>query len=231
MNIIFDGVLILILVISIYKGYKDGFVKTLLSFISLIIAGAIAFFIANFLSGLIYINIISPNIINSVINNENFSSTNIIDSTKMVLEILPQLTGNLVDYSQNNFGEVLQIVTGNFQGTDADLINKIIDVTLGPIIKSAVTLAIWCVLFLIMIPVTRIMIRKFKYINNIPIIGGVNKVLGLVSGTLIGAVFVFVVVVGLRVGVLFSNEKTLSYEINNTVIVKPIYDIVTEKIF
>ena len=231
MNIIFDGVLILILVISIYKGYKDGFVKTLLSFISLIIAGAIAFFIANFLSGLIYINIISPNIINSVINNENFSSTNIIDSTKMVLEILPQLTGNLVDYSQNNFGEVLQIVTGNFQGTDADLINKIIDVTLGPIIKSAVTLAIWCVLFLIMIPVTRIMIRKFKYINNIPIIGGVNKVLGLVSGTLIGAVFVFVVVVGLRVGVLFSNEQTLSYEINNTVIVKPIYDIVTEKIF
>lgn len=114
---------------------------------------------------------------------------------------------------------ILDTDTQNFAETITDNLVK-------PIILVPVRALIFTVIFVIILIILTLLTKLFKKINDIPIIGGVNKVLGAVTGLIQGFIVIFVICIFTQLIISLTDNSLMvlnTMTIDETSIFRKIY--------
>ncbi|MBP5308755.1 MAG: CvpA family protein [Clostridia bacterium] len=234
-NYIGDGILILILLLSVAIGAKKGFLGVIVGFLGGVITIVLATMLCKPVAALIGDSFgLRPVLQNYFGGAFNFSAE---VYTTPVKDLTSEQISNAIQGL--NLPAFLNDAIANLIHSKIEASNIAADVTLQMMIVdgitgAALTAIAWFSLFVLMIIIFSIIKHFVKAFNNIPIIGPVNKLLGAVL-CLVIAVFVICVLMYLFVLMSGSVPAAVDY-VNDSLLLKWLYDnnplaIVLNKLF
>lgn len=203
MGIILDIIIIAIIAISIFLGYKKGLIKVAVKLFAFLIAIIVS---------LMFYKPVTNIIINNTEIDENIEKAIIENGTKKIeesneeeknnfLEEMQQYIGNAVTQTQN------EIVENAAKEISIKLINII----------AIVGLFIGTRLILILLTFIS------DLITNLPIIKQFNKIGGIIYGAIRGLVLIYVILAIAYLVVSISANNTIYNAINSTIITQFMY--------
>lgn len=226
-KIIIDLIFVLIVAISSIIGYKRGIIKMLFPMIALIICVILTGIISRPVGDYIYEKTsISSNVREKVsskikLDIDDSSDISNTDENKALDKIhLPEVIREKIK-ENNNYTQYAILKVENFNDYVIEYITKLIINIMGYIIS-----------FILILIVLRVIIKLLDIVCKIPLVGGVNKLLGLVAGLIIGIIIAWIVTLFLSVAfydvyksgvdykdgileLIFSNNIILKKIINN----------------
>ena len=107
-----------------------------------------------------------------------------------------------------------------------DYATAITDNAVKPVVLVPMRALIFAVLFAIILIVLNILARLMRGINRIPLVGGINKILGAAAGFVQGAIVVFLICIFVQVVVALSENELIflnTMTIDESFIFKKIY--------
>lgn len=197
--LILDGILILILVASIFDGRRKGFVKTVLSLAVTIISVIIAKEFAPQLADWVNTNFIHDTGVQWL---ANLISDNITSGTQAVVDAIPQTVAEAVTAFANTKVETLVSgVTDSAQITA--VAEKIYNAAELAFINAFITVVSFLVIFIASKTVLSVGASLVNGIFRLPVLKGINKFFGGLAGALKGAIAVVIIcmVLGMCTGI------------------------------
>ncbi len=226
-GIIIDVVLVTILVIFGIIGFNKGFLKSLISLFSWVVCLVIAIFTAKYVASWIngiydFSSLIGGKIAESLSSTNDFFSQTIasFESKDAILEGINNIEGLN--------GVLKQIIRMVFSNTNVDMtseetVGAIAGASLGHVIMIIIA---GVLVFIVLKIIVAILSRLFDNIERTKILGGLNKVFGLIFGVLkAGCVIVVLncILVGLSLIPAVNNTITPVIQ-DNTHIEKFVYN-------
>lgn len=183
MNYVLDIIVLSILAITIITSFKKGFVRSLLEFVSVILAFFIAKTYSPIVSEYISQNIISKTV-EAYLSKAASSNANLINTINSISDIFKNI--NDTEILNELAGIKLNIASQNIS------VDKIIDSLTQSISNSISSVIAFILVFIVSIIAIKIIIVLIDAIFKLPVIGTINKILGIILGLLKGILFVFV---------------------------------------
>ncbi len=178
---LYDIIVILIILISIFAGYKIGAAKTILTFIGSVCCFLIAVFLGDYLSTLTYDNFVSESILSTVTQSLN------ANGGVIMTEDMPAL----VRFALNFAGEDVKALIDNAVSSAPTLIAQSVETALKPIILSLLSFIFTAIIFVVVYFLFRVLVLKLLLnIFRLPLIKGVNSILGAVFGLINSVLFI-----------------------------------------
>jgi uncharacterized membrane protein required for colicin V production len=198
---VIDVLVIIFLLFSVFRGYKKGLAKIIVSFIGFIIAVILAFSFNSSLSEYIINNTEIDNSIKKVMAGGVETALNSRNS----LPNLPVQQNNFFIDIINNFG-----------------VNEGIDTIANNITVSIIKLASFIIIFLITITIFYIVQMMLNVVFDLPILDGINALGGAIAGLIMGVLKMWVILT--IISFIIPFVKGISDLINTTVLTKILYD-------
>lgn len=228
---IYDIVVIVVLIVCIIYGSVKGFLSIFTSFVGKILAFILALLLSGTLARLTYNSFIEPKIAETIStkieetlnNNENATSK----------EIIEKATEGMPEFIRKTALSFADTITINDEKS-SEISKTIEESVVSPIVLSALEILIFIILLTIFLIMVKFLTKAFGEVNEIPIIGKFNKLLGAVAG-IIYAVAIIIVISYLVKGMVLltgnDNEILNNDTIENSKIFSYIYkqDIPTYK--
>ncbi|MBQ9795600.1 MAG: CvpA family protein [Clostridia bacterium] len=224
-GIIIDVAIILVVIISAILGLKKGLLKSVLSIFSwgvcLIVAIFTAKYVANWINGLYdFAGLLGNKISNGLTKSNEFFSTSIntFANKEEIIANLPSSTNGLLKQLIKSI-----FSTSSVDMTSSETIGTFVGDCLGNICMVIIS---GLLIFIILKIVVAILSKLFDNLEKTKVIGGLNKLLGLVLGLLRAGLIIVainVVLVGLSL-VPAVNKLTTPLIKDNTHIEKVIYN-------
>jgi len=199
MSILVDLILIAIIALFTFIGYKQGLVKSVIKIMS--------FFIAIIISFILYIPIS-----NAIIDNTNIDE-NIKEA--MVQKILPENT----EANEDTKIDIQDSLTQKLIGDANNTVSEVAQAFTVKLIRVAVLL----ILFIVIKIVLRIVLALTSIIDKIPGLKQINKAGGTIYGFIKGVIIVFTVLGVIYLASPLMGEDTAK-TIDNTIITKAMYN-------
>ena len=177
-GMIIDGILIIVLLLTAIKGYKDGFLSAAIN-----LAGNLGRYVAKNYAQVFFEKVLRSGLIERSYNylSQNRQSTDISEALASVLDNLPQsFVEKVVSAAQN----AAQGVLAPTQDSAAVLVDEFIAPMLLPVIAAG----LFVITFLVVGILCKILARRLKIVNEVPLIGTANKIAGFLMGTASGVV-------------------------------------------
>ncbi len=228
-GLIIDIILVIIVAIFAIIGFNKGFFKSILSLFSwvvcLIVAIVLAKYVANWINGIYDLTSLIGSKIESALSgmgdvfNNTIASYNSADATAE--SVKTAILADIQKVSGMN-GVLLQFIIMVFNNTAFDptseaTIGNILGMSIG---HMCVVLIAGILVFIVLKIVVALLTKLFDRISKVKVIGGLNKVLGLVLGALKGAcivVIINIIVVALSLIPAVNNVITPVIQDNTTV--------------
>lgn len=233
LGIIIDIFVIALLVIFALIGLKKGLFKSILSIFSwgvcILIAVLTAKYVAGWINGLYdFSSLIGKNIAQSLTKMDAFfgQSVNVYEAAGQdaLIKAIPSNVNSFVK-------QLIKVVFSNTKVdmSSTDTIGSIVGSSLGHICMIVIA---GILVFIILKIATALLTKLFDKMSKTRVIGGLNKILGLVLGLLKGALVVAVVnVVLVALTLMPAVNKTITPLIqDNTHVEKVVYN-TTDKLF
>lgn len=192
MYIIIDVLLILILFLFLYSGYKQGFIKAGIGFICFAVSFVLASILSPIISTYVYDSFISQRLISSINNALNASQYGLAKKTIAVMESLPKFLTNSFEsckISASNISAIL-IKEKDPAKEISNLVRPMINSILNPIILILITSVL--TLF------SNLLLKSLRKVTKPLFVGKVDSVLGLAFGGLKYAILIFIVTLSLK---------------------------------
>jgi len=240
MKLFLDIIIIAVLGISIFLGLRGGFVKTLIRLIGAVLAIVLAFSFSAPIGNFIGQHYIKPQlreyIAGQVAKSAGVDSKKsadeifgMIDIDKSLKEPAEGLSGALRTFGIKSTEELI----GKFN-KDKNILNpvqyadKIIDSVISPI-SNSIGKAIAFILIFIIVNIAFTFFKfLFGFVNKIPFLKQINKIGGLILGTINGIILVLIIVFVFKLTIpIIDNPKkdALNEEtIQHTVMFKVFYN-------
>lgn len=193
MGIAFDILVIVLAIIFIVSGYKRGLIRSILGFLSIILATMLAAFLSFYSSVFIYENFVESAIIKAT--NDSISNNELINETQKSQNLLKKFPSFLINASDNK---------GNLEKNVEHLMRKgVLNAGAGVanLFKDAAVGLIRTLLFFIFLTLLLFAFKfllKFINISKVPIFGFVDSLFGAIFGLLKYAIFVIIFFNALR---------------------------------
>ena len=198
MGIIFDIVLIGIIIISTFIGYKRGLVNVIFNLCAFLIALIITIFLY------------TP-ITNFVIENTEFDEK--IESVIIEKGVTNQ------DETSTEQGFLDNYVSQSITDTKNDIVKSSATIIAQKVIGILVAIILFIVVRIILLFAKALI----NGIANLPIIKQLNEIGGLVYGILMGLIIVYVILAVLYFIISVNNTGTIANAINTSIITKILY--------
>lgn len=198
MGIIFDIVLILIVMISTFIGYKKGLINVIFNLCAFIIALIITMFLY------------TP-ITNFVIDNTEFDE---------------KIESIIIEKGVTTDGESLAedgVIDKYISKTIEDTKNNMVMSASTVIAQKVIGIAVAIILFIVVRIILIFAKALINGIANLPIIKQLNEVGGLIYGILMGLIIVYVILAVLFFIVSVNNTGAIANAINTSIITKMLY--------
>ncbi|MBQ4100370.1 MAG: CvpA family protein [Oscillospiraceae bacterium] len=216
LSIILDIILVVVLLLCVFEGYKKGFLKSLVGLIGKIASIIVSAYISLPIAQYLYNNIISHRLANIIKNAlmapnqmeaiSEFLSHPTITMLSSVGIAIPSAE-QLVSFGEDS---AVRLFTS---GAAADFLTSFIRIVLFVVLMFAFNLII------------SVVIKLIVKITKLPLIGTVDKTLGVILGIAKGAIWVLIISVVIYVlAVVVQVEFITTSTINNTYIL----DVITE---
>lgn len=143
-----------------------------------------------------------------------------------VADSLPFYVSDSTD--ERDTGSILEKITAsaiNAVQTD-NLTHQIADDIIKPAVLVPMRTLIFAAIFVIIVIAVNLLAKLFKAVNEIPVIGGINKLLGAVAGFVQAAIVIFLVCIFVQVIVSLTGNEIIflnTMTIDETYIFKYIY--------
>lgn len=209
MSIIIDLIILGIIGICIFLGYKRGLVKCIIKIASFIIAIVLAFVLYKPVSGLIIDNTeIDENIKQAIINSVQ---KDVQEDGKVKEDSnLPQ---SIVDYINESVGSAVEETKNNIVETSATQISTI-----------AIEVGTGILIFILARLILMIISILSKFVTDLPIIKQVDKTGGIIYGILKAALIIFIIFAIISLISPMIEETGLIVGINNSIIGSILYN-------
>lgn len=210
MSIVIDIIVLLILVGSVYRGYKKGIVDIGFKLVAFIVALLISIILYSPITNIIIENTdIDEKIEKIIIENGNTK-----DSNESPEENNTEVDDSGIDTYIKNYS---QNIAQNAK-------SSLVETAAKPIAKNVIGIGVLILLFLS----TRIVLTIIKtftdIITKLPVIKQFNEITGLIYGMLIGLVIIYALLAICFFIVSVSGNTTISTEIGATYITKYFYN-------
>lgn len=196
MNILLDIITLVIFIFSVYRGYKKGFVKTILSLCGGIVCLILAISLSPAVSNFINQKYISPTfervatekfsqVLSEDSKNEDINFDKLIqDQPSEFLQILDQFGVDL-ESLEEKFEE---FKTSSSQNTSDSVIKYIVK----PISSTISYVIAFIIVFLASILILSIVTFLLDKISKLPLLKTANRLLGVISGILFALLLMYV---------------------------------------
>ncbi len=188
--LLLDGIVVIIFLYFIVTYVRRGFVQSIIRFIGSVVAVVAACFASRVLSSLVYSVWIRENLIQQV---QQLGNVQAVQSIDAAISHLPGILANLLyyTYGENLSSQVEAYLSSS--GSVTDIATRIVDDLFQPILVGLISMLLFVVLLIVLLLVVRVVARTFQGVNNLPVIGSVNMLLGGLIGLLMGLLVMYVV--------------------------------------
>lgn len=209
---LFDLIMLATVIVFIVVGCVRGAIKTVLSFaggiVSLFISGVLGKALATAIYDVFFKQSVMEEISKSVADVIKSGANNVGES---VVSSLPNFISNLIgDDIIRNIGNI----SPNSSQEIATDIAVSVEQIISPLFIAMISIIISIILFAILKVLLGILFHCADFLNNIPVIGTANKIVGGVLGAVYGVVIVFCITVVISCfGSFFDQEGVLQKDI------------------
>lgn len=214
-----DFLMVLIVAIFIFAGYRKGFVRSIYGLLSITISGFVSAVTGNAIAVWIYNTFYRESINDSIDNSVSGATSDIISTTDGILNNLPLSIRNLFSFFkvENN-----SFITSAQLKTDAivnDIQNSIMNTVIS-ILQLIVSIAV----FIILLILFRLLSKCLTKFFDAPVIRQINSMCGLLFGTLEGIAFCYITILIIRLIFQISGQQLFSAEmIDSSIFFNRIY--------
>lgn len=170
-------------------------------------------------------NILASVLTDNILKGSAFSA--ITESLHKMAESLPSFLSGVADSVSSGDKVIIKNIMVCIINTDAGNFSEAItDTMVKPILLVPMRALIFLILFVIIILILNLAAKLMKKLNDIPLVGGVNKLLGTVAGAAQGLVVVFLICIFVQVVISLSGNELIflnTLTIDKTFIFKKIY--------
>ncbi|MBQ6626974.1 MAG: CvpA family protein [Ruminococcus sp.] len=188
---ILDVIIIVLLIISLFVGYKLGAARVILSLLGYVFALFVATFLGEYLSSVLYDSFVSPSVIDVVtqaLNAEVYDINSAVSELPLIARFSLFVTG----YDLNS------AITGDGGVTTSLAIA--IESALKPVVQAVLSAVLIFILFFAVYFIYRLTIYKLLIkIFRLPLLRFFNSLFGAVGGVLILTLFVSLFALILRI--------------------------------
>ncbi|MCM1054889.1 MAG: CvpA family protein [Bacteroides sp.] len=152
----------------------------------------------------------------------------IIDIVNDIRAALPSFVSGLSEEKGGTDESVVEkIIVNVLNNANTDnLAHDIADNMIRPTLLVPMRALIFVIIFVIIMIVINLLSRMFKTVNHIPVLGGINRLLGAAAGFVQGAVVIFLVCIFVQVVISLTGNEIIfmnTMTIDETYIFKHIY--------
>lgn len=218
MAVIVDIIILAIMIICIFSGYKKGLIRVAVNILGFFIALLIAF-------------ILYTPISNFIINNTSIQPTlkeAISGTVESYVIKTDENQENNEEVKEDNSPKVMSDYINGFvekekqqaEQTEKDIINNVSNTVANNLIKIAVGILVFIVAKIALLFVKVLA----KFISNLPIIGQFNKIGGAIYGILQGLLIIYILFAILSVFAPTMENSAILEAINSSTIGKMMYN-------
>ncbi len=181
-----DIVLISIIALSIIIGFYKGFASSSLEFLSSIISLIASYFIAGVIATFVFDTFLRADFIDSIFATMQSTAISSVDPSTIVNGFLSEIDADFLKGIANSFVADLGIGVVNPTVEGATII---VDSVVRPVVEILIGFVAFIILFIILKLVVRSFAKSLELVNKIPLIGIGNRLMGIVSGGIIGVIY------------------------------------------
>ena len=226
MPLIYDAAAVVIILICMSRGAKDGFAKAFVQTAGAVVSVAAALYISRVCASLIYTTAIQPALLTSIKDSvENAVDTeSVIEGLKNAVSGIPALSAVFFDFSG-----VEQTLDGAGGLKSSEIASVVEAGVIRPVLEPLLQTAIFIASLIILLLVVSLLAKGSKSFNKVPVIGGINGFLGALMGIINGGVVLCAAaaIISFIISAKGENQYLSADIISGTYIFKWIYNAVT----
>ena len=201
-GIVLDIILLAIVVLMFRKGKKDGFAKTVVGFLGFFIAIIIATVVCKPVAEMSYNSFIRTPVKNAIettietqvdkIGESVSSADDLFMQIEKSLEKSPAFIRNLFVTDEKKT-ELASQINQIYTPDAAELAERAADTVVKPLAIPVLSVVTFVLVFFVSYLLCIILSKSLKLVNKIPLLGGLNSLLGGVVGALRGIVILIII--------------------------------------
>lgn len=203
-SVVLDFIAVAVFTALVVKGYKKGFLKTIVLATGTLASLLVAFWLSRWLADLIFANMIRGSVLQNISDTLSglSNSTSAAGAVPAVIAALPAFILNpmLVQYGSKE--TMIVEIQKNVGDTLSDLGETITDTVVSPVVTMLLQMVLCLLIFIICVIIIKIIAKALGAVRRIPLVGTLNAVLGAVVGAVQGLIVLFLL--GLVGNVLIS---------------------------
>ncbi len=220
---ILDGILILIVALSVFIGYRRGFIRSIVQLVGMLAAIVVAFSLSGMIAEWIYDGFIKEPLQDSIVEMLHRDETPEPDEIEEVLSVVPAFLRNAL-----NVDEIAQqavtVITEKVNETADTTAELVATDVIRPVATTVMRVLLFIVLAIVLTLVVKLLLTIIKPITKLPVLRQADGTLGAVVGAVKGLLFVLIAVAVMQL--LASSDALIAQtDMDNTVIAKWIAEI------
>lgn len=212
-GLVLDIAVLIILFVYIFKGFRNGFAKTIVSFLGTLISFLVAYFGSNALAKII-VSASRDSVLQQV--RDKIGSVMTSSAQTVLEDVIARFPTALQRLVAGYIGDPSDVVSGLPEGLPVDVAQICTDEIFLPIISVLLNVTLFLIIFFVCNFIMHKIASAFHLIRRIPILGTADAVLGCLLGLLQALVILFVITtaVGMYMGFtggfgFLLNDQTL----------------------
>ena len=195
MSIILDAIVLGIIVLCIAIAARKGFVRTFVEVAGYIAAVLIALSFGTVISGAVYDNAVSPQLVKITGETAATTAQELVDKG---FEALPDVISENADKFGISKDSILQKVTELDNGNVSETVERALDATIRPIFVKVFGMLCTVLLFILLLFLVHLLAKLLNKLFSFSIVGKLNRTLGGIIGFVEGTIFalIFCMLVG-----------------------------------
>lgn len=222
MGIILDIILVLLLAIFLYDGFKRGAVKSFIDIVGYVVVLTLTSWLAGIVADAIFTTFVWPHVLNEI--NQALQSSAGSDPASQVttlLNSLPSFVSNTLKF----YGVTQEYLISAAQSSSNNIAEDIMK-SISPVFINLIKTVAFSTLLVVLTSIFKVFSRTLNRIFNLPILKQINKLLGLVCGALKCVIIIFITcyIIQIVIPMMSNTPEILSQSsIDSTIIFKNIY--------
>ncbi len=186
MSYVLDGILILIIAVTVFLSARKGFIRTLIEAVGFVAAIVIALTISSPISNGIYNSMVEPVVVKTVQNVATDTVNSANDAVDAVWEKMPTfiVESSFLGVTKESITEEVANETANGVTAISDSVSQTF---VKPIVTKLLSVLISVVLVVVLIFVVKILAKVINKLFTFSVVGDINKTLGGILGLLKGS--------------------------------------------
>ncbi len=227
--LLYDGAALLILIVCVVIGRKNGFTKTVIQTVGFVLSVVAAVTVSRICATLLYTTLIQPALLTTLeASLENAVDTEtVVEGLKNAVSGLPAISALLFDFSgvETSLSESVSLKASEIAATVEEGV-------LRPVIEPLFETFLFVIVLLLLLAVVMLLAKGSKSVNEVPVIGKVNAFFGGVVGFVNGLVALCALAAVLNVIIKIKGDSAFLSEeiIGKSFLFHYVYDLLCGKL-